>query len=83
MASSLRDIGRAQDSVALLTAGVGAGSGDLDDAVLAFLAPALTGAGRAREGRSAALAALAAHLPRYQRSVTAYARLLVEPETGP
>ena len=81
MASSLRNIGRPEESVALLTAEIDAGSDELDDAVLAFLALALADTGREREGLSAALAALAPHLPRYQRSVATYARLLVEPET--
>jgi tetratricopeptide (TPR) repeat protein len=81
MASSLRNIGRPEESVALLTAEIDAGSDELDDAVLAFLALALADTGREREGISAALAALAPHLPRYQRSVATYARLLVEPET--
>jgi tetratricopeptide (TPR) repeat protein len=81
MASSLRNIGRPEESVALLTAEIDAGSDELDGAVLAFLALALADTGREREGISAALAALAPHLPRYQRSVATYARLLVEPET--
>ncbi len=81
MASSLRNIGRPEESVRLLTAEIDAGSDELDDAVLAFLALALADTGREREGISAALAALAPHLPRYQRSVATYARLLVEPET--
>jgi tetratricopeptide (TPR) repeat protein len=81
MASSLRNIGRPEESVALLTAEIDAGSDELDGAVLAFLALALADTGREREGLSAALAALAPHLPRYQRSVATYARLLVEPET--
>ena len=81
MASSLRNIGRPEESVTLLTAEIDAGSDELDDAVLAFLALALADTGREREGISAALAALAPHLPRYQRSVATYARLLVEPET--
>lgn len=77
MASSLRNIGRAGESVALLRAEIDAGSDGLDDAVLAFLALALVDDGREREAVSAALAALAPHLPRYQRSVATYARLLV------
>jgi hypothetical protein len=81
MASSLRNIGRPEESVTMLTAEIDAGSDELDDAVLAFLALALADTGREREGISAALAALAPHLPRYQRSVATYARLLVEPET--
>lgn len=82
MASSLRNIGRPEESVTLLTAEIDAGSDELDDAVVAFLALALADTGREREAISAALAALAPHLPRYQRSVATYARLLAEPETG-
>jgi hypothetical protein len=82
LASSLRNIGRPEESAALLGAEIDVGSDDLDAAVLAFLALALVDTGREREAVSVALAALAPHLPRYQRSVAAYARLLVEPETG-
>jgi hypothetical protein len=38
--------------------------------------------GRNREALSIALAALAPHLPRYQRSLFNYARLLVDPEVA-
>jgi hypothetical protein len=51
-----------------------------DDAVRAFLALALIDSGRAPEALCHALTALAPHLPRYQRSVANYARLLVEDE---
>lgn len=71
MASSLRNIGRAQESVALLTAEIEAVPDELDDPVVAFLALALADTVREREGLSAALAALAPHLPRCQRSVAA------------
>lgn len=37
--------------------------------------------GRAREAVSLAVGALAPHLPRYQRSMANYARLLTEPDT--
>ena len=47
-----------------------------DDAVRAFLALALTSVGREREAVSIALTALAAHLPRYARSLANYAREL-------
>jgi hypothetical protein len=79
MSSSLRNLGRPEESVALLTAELDAGSDQLDDAVRAFLALALTDTGREREAVSLALGALAPHLPRYQRSLANYARLLVEP----
>ena len=78
LASSLRNIGRADESVALLTEELGAASDELDDAVHAFLALALTDVGRDREAVSHALGALAPHLPRYQRSLAAYARALVD-----
>ena len=80
LASSLRNLGRPQESVALLTDELDAGSDHLDDAVRAVLALALTDVGREREAVSLAVGALAAHLPRYQRSMANYARLLVEPE---
>jgi thioredoxin-like negative regulator of GroEL len=80
LASSLRNLGRPAESVALLTTERDAGSDQLDDAVRAFLALALADVGRDREALSIALAALAPHLPRYQRSLANYARFLVEPE---
>jgi hypothetical protein len=78
LASSLRNIGRPEQSVALLKAELDAGSDHLDDAVRAFLALALVDTGREREAVSFALAALAPHLPRYQRSLANYARLLLD-----
>jgi hypothetical protein len=80
MSSSLRNLGRPEESVKLLTAELDAGSDHLDDAVRAFLALALTDVGREREAVSLALGALAPHLPRYQRSLGNYARLLVSPD---
>ena len=80
LASSLRNIGRADESVALLAEELAAGSDELDDAVRGFLALALTDVGREREAVSHALTALAPHLPRYQRSLAAYARDLVDEE---
>jgi Tetratrico peptide repeat len=80
MSSSLRNVGRPQESVELLTAERERGSDELDDAVSATLALALTDVGREREAVSVAVGALAPHLPRYQRSMANYARLLVEPD---
>jgi len=80
MASSLRNIDRSQESVALLTAELKQPSDHLDDAVKTVLALALTDVGREREAVSIAIGALAAHLPRYQRSMANYARALVEPD---
>jgi len=73
LASTLRNLGHADESVALLIAEVDADSDDLDDAVRAFLALALTSVGREREAVSVALTALAPHLKRYNRSLAAYA----------
>jgi hypothetical protein len=82
LASSLRNLGQPQESVALLTTEMDAGSDHLDDAVRAALALALTDVGREREAVSLAVAALAPHLPRYQRSMANYARLLLDAEPG-
>jgi hypothetical protein len=79
LASSLRNLGRAGESVELLQGELTRGSDHLDDAVRGFLALALADTGREREAVSVALTALAPHLPRYQRSLGNYARLLVEP----
>ena len=76
LASSLRNIGQAPESVALLTAERNARSDDLDDAVSAFLALALVDTGHEREAVSLALTALSRHLTRYQRSLANYAREL-------
>jgi tetratricopeptide (TPR) repeat protein len=83
LASSLRNTGHAQESVALLTAELTAESDHLDDAVAAFLALALADTGQEREALSIALTALASHLPRYRRSLAAYAANLADtPELG-
>jgi hypothetical protein len=78
LASSLRNLDRSPESVALLTPELDAESDELDDAVRAFLALALADTGREREALSLALTALAPHLPRYQRSVTNYAGALLD-----
>jgi hypothetical protein len=78
LASSLRNLGQAQESVVLLRAELVAGSDELDDAVRAFLALALTSAGREREAVSVALTALGPHLPRYNRSLAGYAAELLD-----
>jgi tetratricopeptide (TPR) repeat protein len=79
MSSSLRNLGQAPESVALLTIEQSVGSDELDDAVSAFLALALVETGREREAVSVALTALAGHMTRYQRSLTNYAQDIVEP----
>jgi tetratricopeptide (TPR) repeat protein len=78
LSSSLRNTGRAAEGVALLTPELEAPSDELDDAVRATLALCLSSLGRDREGLSLVLGALAPHLPRYQRSMANYARLLVD-----
>ena len=82
LASSLRNLGRAEESVALLSAELATPTegeaAELADAVRAFLALALVDVGRAPEAAALALGALAPHLPRYQRSLAAYARALTE-----
>ncbi len=72
LASSLRVLGEAGESAALLEREA-VGSDDLDGAVAAFHALALADLGRGREALSVALTALARRLPRYRRSVAAYA----------
>ena len=76
MASSLRNLGEASESVALLSVERDAGSDELNHAVSAFLALALADTGREREALAVALSALAPHLPRYQRSLANYAQEL-------
>jgi hypothetical protein len=78
LASSLRNIGRAPESVVLLTAEREAGSDELDDAVSAFLALALVDTGRDREAVSLALTALSRHMTRYRRSLANYAQEILD-----
>jgi len=72
LASTLRNLGRPQDSIDLLLADRDA-EDDLGDARTAFLALALMDAGRPADAVRYALEALAAHLPQYQRAVRYYA----------
>ncbi|CAM5542815.1 tetratricopeptide repeat protein [Streptomyces violaceorubidus] len=62
----------------LLSPELVAPSDEFDNAVRATLALCLSSLGR--EALALALGALAPHLPRYQRSMANYARLLVEPD---
>lgn len=77
LASSLRNLGQASESISLLEKERDARTDELDDAVRAFLAFALIDVGREREAAATALGALAPHLSRYQRSVTNYAQALL------
>jgi Tetratrico peptide repeat len=76
LASSLRNLGHASESVTLLRAERQVESNDLDDAVSAFLALALVDTGREREAVSLVLIALSRHMTRYQRSLANYAKLV-------
>ncbi len=74
LASTIRNLGRADESIALLRAELAEQPDhELADAVRAFLALALVSSGDAAAGASVALATLAPHLPRYRRAVTSYA----------
>ena len=77
LSSSLRITGHAEEALALLSAERAQPSDHLDDAVSAVLGLTLTSLGREREAVSVLLAALAPHLPRYQRSMANYAKQLV------
>jgi tetratricopeptide (TPR) repeat protein len=83
LASSLRNLGEVSESIALLDAERERRSDELDDAVAAFLALALTEGGREREAVGIALTALADHMTRYRRSVTNYARELIDAPRPP
>ncbi len=76
MASSLRNVGRTDESIALLTAELAKEHDHLHSAVGGFLALALVDAGREREAVSVALTALVPYLPRYNRSLARYAAAL-------
>ncbi len=77
LASTLRNLGRAGEGVALLTAELTKPSDELDDAVAAFLALCLVDAGRAKEAAALSLGSLSRHLPRYNRSLKRYAETLL------
>jgi hypothetical protein len=78
MASSMRNIGKAQEAVALLSAELEAEPDELTGAVRAVLALSLVNVGREREAVAVALTALSEYLPRYNRSMANYARELLE-----
>jgi tetratricopeptide (TPR) repeat protein len=78
MASSMRNIGKAQEAVALLSAELEAEPDELTGAVRAVLALSLVNVGREREAVAVALTALSEYLPRYNRSLANYARELSE-----
>ena len=74
LASTLRNLGRADESVTLLRDELAEHPDhELAGAARAFLALALVSRGDAVAGASVALAALAPHLPQYGRAVERYA----------
>ncbi|CAN5520075.1 tetratricopeptide repeat protein [soil metagenome] len=78
-ASTVRNLGRPEESLELLSAEfAGHPEHPLADAATAFAALALASSGRTTEALVAVLHALAPHLPRYQRAVGAYADELLE-----
>lgn len=77
LASTLRNLGDAEEGVRMLTAERARPSDELDDAVASVLALCLVDTGRAREATGHLLLALARHLPRYNRSMATYARALL------
>ena len=78
LASSVRNLGDIDEALRLIESEHRDHPGaPYRDEVAAFLALALVSAGDARRGASVALTALAPHLRRYTRSMTAYAAALV------
>ena len=75
-ASTLRNLGRYDEALALLD--LLEPDNELADAASATRALVLVSAGRPVEGAGIAIAALARHLPRYQRSMANYARDLID-----
>ena len=81
LASTIRNLGKLDEALELLRAEYERDPGaPLRDATAAFYALALVSSGEAVRAASVALTALAPHLPRYTRSVAAYARDLVGPQ---
>jgi hypothetical protein len=75
LASTIRNLGRAAESVDLLREEISRAGpqDDLHDARVAFLALALVDAGRPVRAVAEAVTALAAHRPRFRRAITSYA----------
>ncbi len=81
MASSLRNMGRADLAAQHLQLELKQPHDELSEAVKAFLALALADLGREREALAICLESLSTYLPRYNRSLARYARSLVDPAT--
>ncbi|MFZ4895656.1 tetratricopeptide repeat protein [Plantibacter sp. Mn2098] len=81
LASTLRNLGRVEESIDMLRAEIATHpDGPLIDAAFAFLALSLATRGDTLEATSVALGVLSGHLPRYRRSVGAYATELLTGE---
>jgi tetratricopeptide (TPR) repeat protein len=79
LASTIRNLGKTDEALRILRDEYERDAASpFHDAAAAFYALALSSAGREREALAIALTALAPHLPRYTRSVTGYARELVQ-----
>jgi hypothetical protein len=82
LASSLRNLGRYDEALAVVVAEEElSASGPYRDAVAAVHALTLASAGQPAQGLSVALLALVPHLPRYHRSMTAYALEIADADT--
>ena len=82
MASSLRNLGEYDDALAVIRAEEElSADGPYRDAIACVHALILASAGRPAQGLSVALLALVPHLPRYHRSMTAYAREIADADT--
>jgi tetratricopeptide (TPR) repeat protein len=74
LASTIRNLGRPEESAAILRAEIAtSGSDGLEDARVAFLALALIDAGQPTEAIVVALEAIAGHLGDYRRAISYYA----------
>jgi tetratricopeptide (TPR) repeat protein len=82
LASSLRNVGETREALALIEGAHGdSADSPYRDAIAAFHALTLASSGAPHRALSVALLALVPHLPRYHRSITAYAREIAERDT--
>lgn len=82
LASSLRNVGETAEALALMeNAHADSADSPYRDATAAMYALTLASSGAPERGLSVALLALVPHLPRYHRSVTAYAQQLARDDT--
>ncbi|UUE19199.1 tetratricopeptide repeat protein [Microbacterium sp. J1-1] len=82
LASSLRNLGEYDDALAVIRAEEErSADGPYRDAVATVHALILASVGRPAQGLSVALLALVPHLPRYHRSMTAYALEIADADT--